>query len=482
MRSDEELERRYRTLLRAYPRGYHEHRGEEMLATLMETARPGQTRPDRRDVAEILRGALRERLGMHCAPGLVAGFRIAGPVGLAVAAAFSIGSWALNPRESGFAIAAGLWAVAAVSYVAVPRLLGATIAAAWVGTIAAAATVGLRPGRRLITLPYGEDAQLVFVAEARVQYALTITCGLIALLSVLVVHWRQSIVDRLGLAAGVGLAVYDTLLVRTGAIGAQFNWTGAIRTLPVVVLVAGLAVAAIRRSTAVLWAGLLLLVPMPLIARGAADPTMITVGFLNGPDAIVAAAPMPRLGVTGTSWLVLALALGAAFVVAVAVADGYRRSKVPRDGRAALTRVSGLALGFVGAICAYQLADSAYHGKLAFGPGNLLALMAPVMAAVAVPLLPGRLRRPVLVVVVAGVLTVTYAQWVTVATAEMVVVVTLLLIIAMGEVGSSARLIGVGAAGALVLTASLTWFMPGTSPVTTTVWRQLITSRPSPEW
>jgi len=67
MPPDEELERRYRALLRAYPRGYREHRGEEMLATLMETARPWQTRPDRRDVAEILRGALRERLGMHCA-------------------------------------------------------------------------------------------------------------------------------------------------------------------------------------------------------------------------------------------------------------------------------------------------------------------------------------------------------------------------------------------------------------------------------
>src|SRR5215470_10820644 len=122
-----ELERRYRRLLRAYPRGYREHRGEEMLATLLETARPGQTGPGRRDVTEVLRGALRERLGMHCAPGLVTGVRIVGPVCLAVATAASIGTWALNPREPGFAVVAGAWLLAALAYLVVPRLLGWTI-------------------------------------------------------------------------------------------------------------------------------------------------------------------------------------------------------------------------------------------------------------------------------------------------------------------------------------------------------------------
>src|SRR6185369_14825689 len=120
MRPDEELERRYRNLLRAYPRGYREHRGEEMLATLMETARPGQTRPDRRYVAEILRGGLRERLGMHCAPGLIAGVTVAGPVCLALAAAIAVATWALNPHEVGFAVVAGAWVLATLAYLVAP--------------------------------------------------------------------------------------------------------------------------------------------------------------------------------------------------------------------------------------------------------------------------------------------------------------------------------------------------------------------------
>ena len=170
MRPHDELERRYRALLRAYPGGYRQHRGEEMLTTLMETARPGQARPDRRDVAELLRGALRERLGMHGAPGLVAGVRIAGPVCLAIATAFSVAIWALNPREPGFAVAAGLWLVAALSYLFVPRALGWSIGAAWLGTIGAAATVGLPPeGPAAVTIPYGQVAQLVYLDELRAQ-------------------------------------------------------------------------------------------------------------------------------------------------------------------------------------------------------------------------------------------------------------------------------------------------------------------------
>src|SRR5262245_33618276 len=97
----DDLERRYRLLLKAYPRGYREHRGEEMLATMLETARPGQVRPDPRDVAEILRGALRERLGMHNAHGLAGGLRIAGPISLAVAVAFSVGTFVTNPHGYG---------------------------------------------------------------------------------------------------------------------------------------------------------------------------------------------------------------------------------------------------------------------------------------------------------------------------------------------------------------------------------------------
>ncbi|MEE6257886.1 hypothetical protein [Plantactinospora sonchi] len=60
---DDELERRYRHLLRLYPRWYHEQRGPEMLATLLETAGPDTVRPAWREIGPLVLGALRTRLG-----------------------------------------------------------------------------------------------------------------------------------------------------------------------------------------------------------------------------------------------------------------------------------------------------------------------------------------------------------------------------------------------------------------------------------
>lgn len=57
-----ELERRYRRLLRLYPREFRARRGAEMLGVLMASARDGQTRPTPGDVADIVRGSLLMRL------------------------------------------------------------------------------------------------------------------------------------------------------------------------------------------------------------------------------------------------------------------------------------------------------------------------------------------------------------------------------------------------------------------------------------
>ncbi len=56
------LSRRYRRWLRAYPRWYRRERGREMLTTLLDEADPGQTRPTRREIADIVGGGLRCRL------------------------------------------------------------------------------------------------------------------------------------------------------------------------------------------------------------------------------------------------------------------------------------------------------------------------------------------------------------------------------------------------------------------------------------
>jgi hypothetical protein len=55
------LEARYRGLLRAYPPWYRADRGEEMLATLLEAARPGQSRPTGREIRSLILGGLRTR-------------------------------------------------------------------------------------------------------------------------------------------------------------------------------------------------------------------------------------------------------------------------------------------------------------------------------------------------------------------------------------------------------------------------------------
>ena len=57
-----ELERRYRRLLRLYPREFRARRAEEMIGLLMASAADGQNRPARGDVSDIVRASLQARL------------------------------------------------------------------------------------------------------------------------------------------------------------------------------------------------------------------------------------------------------------------------------------------------------------------------------------------------------------------------------------------------------------------------------------
>ncbi len=45
------LERAYRRLMRSYPAAYRARRGDEILATYLDVARPGQRRPHRNRAA-----------------------------------------------------------------------------------------------------------------------------------------------------------------------------------------------------------------------------------------------------------------------------------------------------------------------------------------------------------------------------------------------------------------------------------------------
>ena len=60
---NERLRRRYRRLLVVYPPAYRDLRGEEILTTLAEVARPGQRFPSFREAAGLVVGGLRARAG-----------------------------------------------------------------------------------------------------------------------------------------------------------------------------------------------------------------------------------------------------------------------------------------------------------------------------------------------------------------------------------------------------------------------------------
>src|SRR5689334_3174269 len=56
------LARRYRRWLLAYPRAYRRERGPEILATLLDAAGPGRSRPAGREAALLLRHGLGRRV------------------------------------------------------------------------------------------------------------------------------------------------------------------------------------------------------------------------------------------------------------------------------------------------------------------------------------------------------------------------------------------------------------------------------------
>jgi len=76
------LERRCRTLLRAYPRWYRRQRGDEMLATLLEASQPGQRWPSARDAGALIMGGLRVRVAQDQRLTTAANLRLAGQLGV----------------------------------------------------------------------------------------------------------------------------------------------------------------------------------------------------------------------------------------------------------------------------------------------------------------------------------------------------------------------------------------------------------------
>lgn len=63
-----DLERAYRRLVACYPRSFRRENEEEIITVLLATAARGQRRPGLAESADLIRGAVRMRTGLHRTP------------------------------------------------------------------------------------------------------------------------------------------------------------------------------------------------------------------------------------------------------------------------------------------------------------------------------------------------------------------------------------------------------------------------------
>jgi hypothetical protein len=163
------LERRCRTLLRAYPRWYRRQRGDEMLATLLEASQPGQSWPSARDARALILGGLRVRAGQDQRLTTGANLRLAAQLGAALTllllAANSLTIATLvwmhvyaPYSRGGFYLASGLLVLAAVAAAwFAPRPVVAVLAVPAAGL---AAYLSWNGDRAMAILPVGLLATL----------------------------------------------------------------------------------------------------------------------------------------------------------------------------------------------------------------------------------------------------------------------------------------------------------------------------------
>ncbi|MGH8876473.1 MAG: hypothetical protein ACRD0P_03895 [Stackebrandtia sp.] len=96
MTTHNNLEVRYRRLLRFYPKEYRAERGDEILDTYLESAPPERTRPELADIGDIAKAGLRQRF-RYVPGGLPGGLRLAAVVALSFATATAFG-YTLGPE------------------------------------------------------------------------------------------------------------------------------------------------------------------------------------------------------------------------------------------------------------------------------------------------------------------------------------------------------------------------------------------------
>jgi hypothetical protein len=400
------LERRYGLLLMAYPAEYRRARGAEMIGTLMESARPGQSWPSVADSVDLLGGALRRRLGLSTVPGLAAGLMLAAPLALAFAGGiggyYLIAELAAGPSPvlpGGYRgvgpfptigpIVYIAWLAAALGRVALPRL-----ASRWLVGVGLAATVVVVPVAALLGL-------------TRPTLPLLVPLLLLGLIALAGSDHAAPRTERFGLAVGTA-ATSGTLVALTywHMAGITYiDWDGSQPdpgalvgayagglTLSVVgelafVLIIGLVFVggmSLRRppyDRRALWAAALLLVPgLPIVER-----------LALGLSVYNASTVMPAGLAAG----------GVVLAAAVRSARTDRRNPSARSGKSMLQLAGVHALGSAVAVSAYAwlIAASGIYGW-GLGRDQFVRLVWP-LAALASAVLPPRGTRAMIMLAIA---------------------------------------------------------------------------------
>ncbi|GAA3207191.1 hypothetical protein ACFO1B_19485 [Dactylosporangium siamense] len=302
----DELRDRYRTLLRCYPSAYRAERGDEILDTYLDLARPGQDRPRAADVIDLVRGGARQHLRARHALGLADSVPFAAQLALmtgATLAALWLGTAELITIPDGV-----IW-----------HPLGPFVtfgAAAWIAWLLAplAALFGL--GRPAVALALLTTVAVVPIA-ALTEYARPplfvlvphVALGLVAL-RVPTRRWSRLT------AAGLALAGVTAWLAV--AYGPATHYYALLRVtqnagviLALIVAVSGV-VFSVRRDSRRWWPALILLCPVLLL--------VMTVSASGNPQ------PWP-------TWGVAVVSAGVAVVTAAAAlpATLWLRSQLWRD-------------------------------------------------------------------------------------------------------------------------------------------------------
>jgi hypothetical protein len=161
------LERRYRRLLACYPRAYRRQNEEEILAVLLACARTGQRRPGLAESADLIKGALRMRLGPPArAPRTVQAAVWLVCAGLAAQLAYLIINIAtVGSVGSAYARRYPPWAAAAVHHVVTVQVVKYEVGGAIAVGVCVLLAWGLVRGRNLARFAFAA----VFVVDCLAQ-------------------------------------------------------------------------------------------------------------------------------------------------------------------------------------------------------------------------------------------------------------------------------------------------------------------------